>query len=151
MEGSRAYPHARLADSLCVAPSSRCSSMGISTSRSRYDTAMNHENLWAPWRAAYLRELTRKAEGFEEAQFTAGPFLTEYWNNPQDDGVNHVIYRDDGRGERWGPGDQGGRPKREYPMSQARTSPPSYASRRVFFGTVFYVYNAFITFPQKLQ
>ncbi|MEE8154895.1 MAG: HIT domain-containing protein [Phycisphaerales bacterium] len=56
---------------------------------------MNHENLWAPWRAAYLRELTRKTEGLEEAQFTAGPFLTEYWAHPQDDRVNHVIYRDE--------------------------------------------------------
>ncbi len=44
---------------------------------------MNHENLWAPWRAAYLRELTRKAEGFVVAQFTAGPFLNQYCINPK--------------------------------------------------------------------
>lgn len=56
---------------------------------------MNHENLWAPWRAAYLRQLTQKAEGFEEAELSAGPFLTEYWEHPKNDEANHVVYRDD--------------------------------------------------------
>lgn len=55
---------------------------------------MNHENLWAPWRAAYLRQLTQKVEGFEEAELSAGPFLTEYWEHPDKDESNHVVYRD---------------------------------------------------------
>ncbi len=56
---------------------------------------MNHENLWAPWRAAYLRQLTQKAEGFEETELSAGPFLTEYWEHPHDDTTNHVVYRNE--------------------------------------------------------
>ena len=56
---------------------------------------MNHENLWAPWRAAYLRELVRKADGLEDTQPNAVPFLIEYWQNPKDDVANHVVFRNE--------------------------------------------------------
>ena len=56
---------------------------------------MNHDNLWAPWRMAYLRELKRKAEALGEPELEAGPFLSEYFNSPQDDEANHVIYRNE--------------------------------------------------------
>ncbi len=56
---------------------------------------MNHENLWAPWRTAYLRELKRKAEALGTAELEAGPFLSEYFKTPGDDVANHVVYRND--------------------------------------------------------
>lgn len=56
---------------------------------------MNHENLWAPWRSAYLRELKRRAESLGEAEMDAGPFLTEYFRHPEHDERNHVVYRND--------------------------------------------------------
>ena len=56
---------------------------------------MNHENLWAPWRTAYLRELKRKAEALGKPDLDAGPFLIEYFKNPQQDEANHVVYRNE--------------------------------------------------------
>ncbi|MHC4415874.1 MAG: HIT family protein [Planctomycetota bacterium] len=56
---------------------------------------MNHENIWAPWRMAYLLELKRRAEAVGEPDPAAGPFLTEYFSNPSQDEANHVIYRND--------------------------------------------------------
>jgi ATP adenylyltransferase len=56
---------------------------------------MNFENLWAPWRMVYLRELTRKAETLGDAEPGAGPFLSEYFKHPQQDEANHVVYRNE--------------------------------------------------------
>jgi ATP adenylyltransferase len=56
---------------------------------------MTHENLWAPWRTVYLKELKRKAEALGKADLETGPFLTEYFANPADDEANHVISRND--------------------------------------------------------
>ncbi len=56
---------------------------------------MNHENLWAPWRTAYLRELKRKAEALGTDELEAGPFLSEYFKTPADDVTNHVVCRND--------------------------------------------------------
>lgn len=56
---------------------------------------MNHENLWAPWRSAYLQDLKRKAEAVGEQELFTGPFLTEYWNHPEHDERNHVVHRDE--------------------------------------------------------
>jgi len=56
---------------------------------------MNIENLWAPWRMAYLRELQRRADALGKPELDAGPFLTDYWQNPQEDDANHVIYRNE--------------------------------------------------------
>ena len=62
---------------------------------------MNHENLWAPWRSVYLRELSRKAEGAGWDEVSAGDFLAEYWAHPERDDADwcrHVYLRrrDDG-------------------------------------------------------
>ena len=51
-----------------------------------------HQNLWAPWRMSYLRELERQSEEL------GGPtgdddFLRAVWEAPEADGPNHVIER----------------------------------------------------------
>ncbi len=56
---------------------------------------MNQDNLWAPWRTVYLRELKRRADALGTADLDAGPFLVEYFRNPQQDQANHVVYRND--------------------------------------------------------
>ncbi len=55
---------------------------------------MNHDNLWAPWRSAYLNELKRRAEAAGQADLDTGPFLSEYFGDPNRDEINHVVYRD---------------------------------------------------------
>ena len=52
-----------------------------------------NDNLWAPWRMAYLRELKRKAESLGTTDMETGPFLSEYFNSPDDDEVNLVVHR----------------------------------------------------------
>ena len=54
---------------------------------------MAHENLWAPWRMAYLRELKSKADVVGWNEVSIGGFLAEYWKKPQSDESNLVIYR----------------------------------------------------------
>jgi len=44
---------------------------------------------------AYLRELQRRADALGKPELDAGPFLTDYWQNPQEDDANHVIYRNE--------------------------------------------------------
>ncbi len=56
---------------------------------------MSHENLWAPWRMAYLRELDRKADELRGSDSPAGSFLTVYWEHPDQDQANHVLHRDE--------------------------------------------------------
>jgi len=56
---------------------------------------MNQDNLWAPWRLAYLRELERKAQDAGWEKTTAGDFFADYWAHPEDDETNHVIHRDE--------------------------------------------------------
>ena len=56
---------------------------------------MSHENLWAPWRMVYLRELARKADALGEVEAGAGPFLSEYFKSPQQDEKHYVVYRDE--------------------------------------------------------
>src|SRR5690606_21304537 len=51
------------------------------------------ENLWAPWRMAYLQEMKRKAEQVGWSATSAGNFLSEYWASPQHDEANLVVYR----------------------------------------------------------
>jgi ATP adenylyltransferase len=53
-----------------------------------------NENLWAPWRGAYLAELSRKAERVGWSDVSVGSFLAEYWHTPHRDVENHVILRD---------------------------------------------------------
>lgn len=45
-------------------------------------------NLWAPWRMEYIRSLGPEVTD-------GGCFLCRYWANPQDDRVNHVLWRRD--------------------------------------------------------
>ncbi len=52
-----------------------------------------NDNLWAPWRMAYLRELKRKAESLGTTDMETGPFLSEYFNSPENDEVNLVVHR----------------------------------------------------------
>ena len=54
---------------------------------------MSHENLWAPWRMAYLRDLNRKAEGVGWDRTSTGDFIAEYWAHPDDDERNLVVHR----------------------------------------------------------
>jgi ATP adenylyltransferase len=60
---------------------------------------MNYSNLWAPWRMAYLNDLVRKGNGLRgdkvasAGELPSGSFLEEYWQHPQDDVANHVVYR----------------------------------------------------------
>lgn len=56
---------------------------------------MNNENLWAPWRMAYLRELKRKLDAGGPGSDEAGNFLVRYWNEPGNDETNYVIHRDE--------------------------------------------------------
>ncbi|MFO0874211.1 MAG: HIT domain-containing protein [Phycisphaerales bacterium] len=58
-----------------------------------------HSSLWAPWRAAYLRDLVAKeqAAGGEGSHGAAsggdGNFLRAAWERPDLDGPNHVVLR----------------------------------------------------------
>ncbi len=56
---------------------------------------MNNDNLWAPWRMAYLRELTRRAQTLGEPELVPAPFLVEYFNHSEQDEETHVVYRDE--------------------------------------------------------
>ena len=48
--------------------------------------AERNKNLWAPWRMEYIRSLG--AELSED-----GCFLCRYWDRPDDDTKNHVVWR----------------------------------------------------------
>ncbi len=63
--------------------------------RCRYDRAMNQENLWAPWRMAYLRDLMRRAEALGITEAPPSNFLTEYWADPENDEAHNVFYRNE--------------------------------------------------------
>jgi ATP adenylyltransferase len=57
---------------------------------------MAHDNLWAPWRMSYLRELAHKTQqiGAKDAQPPLKNFLADYWSaSPQNDPTNLVVYR----------------------------------------------------------
>lgn len=42
------------------------------------------QNIWAPWRLEYIRSLSEKVDGC---------FLCHYWQTPQDDAENLVLWR----------------------------------------------------------
>jgi ATP adenylyltransferase len=54
---------------------------------------MNRENLWAPWRMVYLRELNRLAGQLDGGAEPAANFLADYWKQPEKDEVHHVLHR----------------------------------------------------------
>jgi ATP adenylyltransferase len=55
---------------------------------------MSHQNLWAPWRMSYLREITRQADDLRQHdEKKSADFLAEYWADPANDQRNLVIHR----------------------------------------------------------
>lgn len=56
---------------------------------------MSHENLWAPWRMMYLRDLKRKADGVGWDEVTTGDFIADYWAQPHNDERNLVVFRNE--------------------------------------------------------
>tara|TARA_Y100000589_G_scaffold302899_1_gene314814 strand:- start:250 stop:804 length:555 start_codon:yes stop_codon:yes gene_type:complete len=56
---------------------------------------MQHENLWAPWRLAYLRRLDERRRSTGPEQEASINFLAEYWAHPELDEAQHVIHRSD--------------------------------------------------------
>jgi len=57
---------------------------------------MNQENLWAPWRMAYLRELDRRQrthDGRDDDGDT--DFFARYWREPERDVEHFVVHRDE--------------------------------------------------------
>ena len=56
---------------------------------------MQHENLWAPWRLAYLRRLDERRRSTGPDQEASINFLAEYWAHPEADAAQHVIHRNE--------------------------------------------------------
>ena len=59
---------------------------------------MNQQNLWAPWRMAYLRELDRRAkDAGDKKQSGASPgnFFAAYWAAPEQDEQNLIVHRNE--------------------------------------------------------
>lgn len=51
--------------------------------------------LQAPWRITYLQALDEKEKRSGPPTASTGSFLLDYWRDPENDGPNHVILRDD--------------------------------------------------------
>ncbi len=50
--------------------------------------------IWAPWRLEYLEMIDEAPPAdAEEPRASSGCFLDRYWAHPEDDGANHVIFR----------------------------------------------------------
>lgn len=56
---------------------------------------MKEQNLWAPWRMAYLRDLQKRSDGALTGDVAATNFLATYWAAPHEDEVNLVVYRNE--------------------------------------------------------
>ena len=56
---------------------------------------MQHENLWAPWRLAYLRRLDARRDAAGDGPDGPVNFLADYWQHPEADEENHVIVRNE--------------------------------------------------------
>ena len=54
-----------------------------------------HENVWSPWRYAYLQDLERRRDAAGEGPHEAEDFLATYWASPELDAEHRVIFRDD--------------------------------------------------------
>ena len=55
---------------------------------------MNHANLWAPWRMAYLRSIA-DVDDNATASAQDSNFFRRYWLEPDKDEENLVVYRND--------------------------------------------------------
>jgi ATP adenylyltransferase len=56
---------------------------------------MNHENLWAPWRLVYLRELDRRARQIGRVEDVPANFFAAYWDDPEGDEFHFIIHRNE--------------------------------------------------------
>lgn len=54
-----------------------------------------HDDLWAPWRMAYLRDLDRRRKELGEEVPTLEDFITHAWDHPELDEASLVVHRDD--------------------------------------------------------
>ena len=54
---------------------------------------MQHENLWAPWRLAYLRRLDARRDATGTGADGPVNFLAQYWAHPESDEENFVVQR----------------------------------------------------------
>lgn len=52
-----------------------------------------HQDLWAPWRMAYLRELERRSAEIPKGEPVLADFITHAWENPDLDEDSLVIHR----------------------------------------------------------
>ncbi|MFB0987278.1 MAG: HIT domain-containing protein [Phycisphaerales bacterium] len=52
-----------------------------------------HQDLWAPWRMAYLRELERRSAEIPKGEPVLADFITHAWENPALDEASLVIHR----------------------------------------------------------
>lgn len=55
---------------------------------------MHNQNLWAPWRYEYLRNLESDLEHTGEISCDEPNFIAQYWNEPTMDEQNLVVFRD---------------------------------------------------------
>jgi ATP adenylyltransferase len=51
---------------------------------------MDNDNIWAPWRIAYLKSLEAEESGQKESE---GCFLCNYWKDGENDKKNLVLWR----------------------------------------------------------
>ena len=57
---------------------------------------MLNNNLWAPWRIEYLKSFTKEEGNLDEnAPWHRECFLCHYWNNPDQDKDNLILWRTD--------------------------------------------------------
>lgn len=55
-----------------------------------------HQDLWAPWRMTYLRELERRRTELGEEKPVLNDFITHAWEHPELDESTHVVHRSEG-------------------------------------------------------
>lgn len=54
-----------------------------------------HQDLWAPWRMAYLRELERRRATLGDDRPPLEDFIRHAWEHPELDESSHVVHRND--------------------------------------------------------
>ena len=54
-----------------------------------------HDDLWAPWRMAYLRELERRRRELGERTPALEDFITDAWDHPERDEEMLVVHRNE--------------------------------------------------------
>ena len=54
-----------------------------------------NQDLWAPWRMAYIRDLDRKQHEVKKGEPVLADFITHAWENPSMDAETLVVIRND--------------------------------------------------------